>query len=448
MNFFPKMKDILKANMNLNKLCISFSNEEGEYNLDEDINISIYGMSNIRDLKLDNIYIYSVIDNKVANNLNKLYINKSLVNYEDNLIQFSNLKILSIEGSYLFYVLSLQKVDYSSFSKLENLSIELKSSIDYIFLIKILLSSNALKELKLTINIEYGTDYDVFRDNYNDYDENKYSDDEDEGYQRNLNNNSKKLIDALKKIKNLQILTVSNLTDIDYISPFVKSLCKEYKNEQLKCFNNDCLTLEHNQTFLKNNPGVELMEVEVYEQKLKKNKVEEFNFITNEKINIQNLTLKFTVNYSINKNIGQFQINPTKLKILIIKDMNITNSSFSIFIDKNISFDNLIQFKLKNENINKKNEKEGSNILLKFAENLNNFKKLKILSIMDKCIDGNFVKQFIEKIPFNLTKLVLETKKDNYDMDIMNDYYINLFPNLKSIEKLKISLENKEKDNK
>lgn len=243
MNFFPKMKDSLKANMNLNKLCISFSNEEGEYNLDEDINISLFGMSNIRDLKLDNLYIYSVIDNKVANNLNKLYINKSLVNYEDNLIQFSNLKILSIEGSYLFYVLSLQKVDYSSFSKLENLSIELKSSIDYIFLIKILLSSNALKELKLTINIEYGTDYDVFRDNYNDYDENKYSDDEDEGYQRNLNNNSKKLIDALKKIKNLQILTVSNLTDIDYISPFVKSLCKEYKNEQLKCFNNDCLTL-------------------------------------------------------------------------------------------------------------------------------------------------------------------------------------------------------------
>ena len=66
---------------------------------------------------------------------------------------------------------------------------------------------------------------------------------------------------------------------------------------------------------------------------------------------------------------------------------------------------------------------------------------------MDRCIDINFVNDFIKKNTLNLIKLKLETKLENYDTDILNDYFIDLFPDLKFLEKLKISLENKERTN-
>ena len=144
---------------------------------------------------------------------------------------------------------------------------------------------------------------------------------------------------------------------------------------------------------------------------------------------------------------GSLYINISILQVIKIKNMFICNSCFKIFIDKNISFDNLIEFELKNDNIDESKKEEKQNILIQFVDNFKNFKKLKIISILDRCIDINFVNDFIKKNTLNLIKLKLETKLENYDTDILNDYFIDLFPNLKFLEKLKISLENKERTN-
>ena len=144
---------------------------------------------------------------------------------------------------------------------------------------------------------------------------------------------------------------------------------------------------------------------------------------------------------------GSLYINISILQVIKIKNMFICNSCFKIFIDKNISFDNLIEFELKNDNIDESKKEEKQNILIQFVDNFKNFKKLKIISILDRCIDINFVNDFIKKNTLNLTKLKLETKLENYDTDILNDYFIDLFPDLKFLEKLKISLENKERTN-
>lgn len=45
---------------------------------------------------------------------------------------------------------------------------------------------------------------------------------------------------------------------------------------------------------------------------------------------------------------------------------------------------------------------------MKFVENFKSFPKLENLSIMDNCIDVNFVNNFMKKNYFNLTKLKLE----------------------------------------
>jgi len=127
--------------------------------------------------------------------------------------------------------------------------------------------------------------------------------------------------------------------------------------------------------------------------------------------------------------------------------MFICDSSFKIFIDNKISFDNLIEFELKNDNIDDSQKENKQSILMKFVDNFKNFQKLKILSIMDWCIDKNFVNDFIKKNSLSLTKLKLQTKSANYDTDILNDYFIDLYPNLNLLEKLKINVQNKERAN-
>ena len=214
----------------------------------------------------------------------------------------------------------------------------------------------------------------------------------------------------------------------------------------MKNLNVNCLSLNQIQKFLEKNPNIEKIDLDIFPNKKKKIK-EKFNFINNENIRLKTIFLNFKFNKYQLQNMGSLYINISILQVIKIKNMFICNSCFKIFIDKNISFDNLIEFELKNDNIDESKKEEKQNILIQFVDNFKNFKKLKIISILDRCIDINFVNDFIKKNTLNLTKLKLETKLENYDTDILNDYFIDLFPDLKFLEKLKISLENKERTN-
>ena len=242
----------------------------------------------------------------------------------------------------------------------------------------------------------------------------------------------------------MQSLIILNYSDIYHISTFIK-IFENYQFQQLKNLNVNCLSLNQIQKFLEKNPNIEKIDLDIFPNK-KKIK-EKFNFINNENIRLKTIFLNFKFNKYQLQNMGSLYINISILQVIKIKNMFICNSCFKIFIDKNISFDNLIEFELKNDNIDESKKEEKQNILIQFVDNFKNFKKLKIISILDRCIDINFVNDFIKKNTLNLTKLKLETKLENYDTDILNDYFIDLFPNLKFLEKLKISLENKERTN-
>ena len=401
-------------------------------------------MSNIKNLKLNGLYISCEMYNEISNKLSNLFINHTFMDYKDKLIQFSNLKTLCVENIFLSEVFNINNVDFSSLSNLENLSIELMSYKDYFFLNKILLSSYNLIEFKLINSIEgeNDDDSDLFEDDiYNDED----NDEDEDDYEKYLKKNNKKLIDSISNLKNLQSLIILNYSDIYHISTFIK-IFENYQFQQLKNLNINCLSLNQIQKFLEKNPNIEKIDLDIFPNKKKKIK-EKFNFINNENIRLKTIFLNFKFNKYQLQNMGSLYINISILQVIKIKNMFICNSCFKIFIDKNISFDNLIEFELKNDIIDESKKEEKQNILIQFVDNFKNFKKLKIISILDRCIDINFVNDFIKKNTLNLTKLKLETKLENYDTDILNDYFIDLFPDLKFLEKLKISLENKERTN-
>ena len=51
-------------------------------------------MSNIKNLKLNGLYISCEMYNEISNKLSNLFINHTFMDYKDKLIQFSNLKTL------------------------------------------------------------------------------------------------------------------------------------------------------------------------------------------------------------------------------------------------------------------------------------------------------------------------------------------------------------------
>lgn len=101
-------------------------------------------------------------------------------------------------------------------------------------------------------------------------------------------------------------------------------------------------------------------------------------------------------------------VNPSTLQVIKLKNVFICESSFKIFIDDRILFGIIVEFKIKNGNLNDSPKEEKQNILMKFVENFKSFPKLENLSITDNCIDANFVNNFMKKNYFNLTKLKLE----------------------------------------
>ena len=442
---FKKVKSILKENKFLDKLKIKRDDEYPEDNSDETISLS--GMSSIKNLELDGLYVSCEMNNEISKNLSNLFINHTFMDFKDKLIQFSNLKILHIENTFLSRIFK-DNVDFSSLSNLEHLSVEFKSFKDYIFLIKILLSSHNLIEFKLinSYKAENNDDYDLF-DYCDNVEEDNDSDDDCDDYEKYLKIHSKKLLDAISNLNYLKSLSIFNYEYLNHISNFLTIFDKS-QFKILNSLNTNCLGLNEIKKLLSNNPSIEIIDLENLDYHIKNSEIEEnFNFIENKNINLKKIFLKFDFSKFQLQNKGSLYINPSTLQVIKLKDMFICDSSFFIFIDNKISFDNLIEFKLKNDNIDESQKEEKQNILMKFVNNFKNFQKLKILSIMDRCIDKNFVNDFIKKNSLGLTKLKLETKPTNYDTDILNDYFIDLYPNLKLLEKLKINVQNKERAN-
>lgn len=443
---FKKLKSILKENKNLDNLKIKRDDEYPEDNSDEKISLS--GMSNIKNLELDGLYINCEMNNEISKKLSYLFINHTFMDFKDKLIQFSNLKILHIENIFLSRVFK-DNVDFSSLSNLEHLSIELKSYRDYIFSIKILLSSHNLIEFKLVNSFEAENydDYDLYEDYSNNAEEENDSDDDCDEYEKYLKIHSKKLLNAISNLNYLKSLSIINYEKLNHISNFLTIFDKS-KFKILNSLNTNCLDLNEIKNFLNNNPSIEIIDLKYEYSHTKNDKINEnFHFIENKHINLKKIFLNLDFSRFQLQNKGSLYINPSTLQVIKIDNMFICDSSFKIFIDNKISFDNLIEFKLKNDNIDDSQKEEKQNILMKFVDNFKNFQKLKILSIMDRCIDKDFVNDFIKKNSLGLTKLKLQTKSANYDTDILNDYFIDLYPNLKLLEKLKINLQNKERAN-
>ena len=156
---------------------------------------------------------------------------------------------------------------------------------------------------------------------------------------------------------------------------------------------------------------------------------------------MKQLLINFDLNLKKKKKKGYLNINTSTLQIIKLKDLFICNSSFKIFIDNKISFNNLTEFKLKNRTDNSQ-KKEKQNVLIKFVKNLNNYKNLKKLTIIDLCIDENFAEEFIKNNKNNhliLNKLKLCAVGKIYaNTDDLTNYFKNLYPYLKYIDKVKI----------
>jgi len=349
---FKKIKSILKENKNLDKLKIKRDDEYPEDN--SDAKLSLSGISNITNLELDGLYINCEINNEISKKLTYLFINHTFLEFKDKLIQFSNLKILDIENIYLSCVFK-DNVDFSSLSNLERLSIELRSFKDYIFLIKILLSSHNLIEFKLINSIkgENKDDYDLFEDYFDNVEEDNDSDSDDDcdGFEKYLKIHSKKLVDAISNLNNLKSLSILNYKDINHISKFLTIFDKS-KFKILNSLKTNCLGLNEIKQFLNNNPSIEIIDLEHPDSYTKNSKINEnFHFIENKHINLKKIFLNFDFSKFQLQNKGSLYINPSTLQVIKLKDMFICDSSFKIFIDNKISFDNLIEFELKNDNI-------------------------------------------------------------------------------------------------
>jgi len=240
---FKKLKSILKENKNLDNLKIKRDDEYPKDNSDEKISLS--GMSNIKNLELDGLYINCEMNNEISKKLSYLFINHTFMDFKDKLIQFSNLKILHIENIFLSRVFK-DNVDFSSLSNLEHLSIELKSYRDYIFSIKILLSSHNLIEFKLVNSFEAENydDYDLYEDYSNnaeeENEEDNDSDDDCDEYEKYLKIYSKKLLNAISNLNYLKSLSIINYEKLNHISNFLTIFDKS-KFKILNSLNTNCL---------------------------------------------------------------------------------------------------------------------------------------------------------------------------------------------------------------
>ena len=426
-----KVKSILKNNNDLIELKIQVDNKYPKNNFDE--KISLIGMSNIKQLYLDELYTKCEIDNDIANKLINLYINHTFMEFKDKSIQFSNLKILNIENIFLSIFFN-ENVDFS-FPSLESLSIVLKSHNDYRSVIKMLNLSYNLIEFELInyIKGENDDDNDIL------HQEDDFEDDE-----KYLKKISKQLLNAIIRLNNLKSLRIINSSYIDHITNLIE-LIVNTKFKKLLNLRISCLSLNEINQFIQNNPFIEKIDCDITNSNDKKIiKEKNFNFIINKNINIKEMFLNFDIDKYLLHDSGSINVNPSTLQVIKLKNVFICDSAFNIFIDSKILFGNLVEFKLKNDNLNDSSKEKKQNILMKFVENFKSFPKLENLSITDNCIDVNFINNFMKKNYFNLTKLKLETLLQEYRLINYNDYFINLYTKLKSIEKLKIYLSNEE----
>ena len=432
-----KIKYILNKNKNLNTLKIKNDDEYPEKDLEGNLNLN--NMLNIKKLELNKLYINCQMNNEFSNNLIDLSIDHTYMNYKDGKkIQFSNLKKLCIKD------ISLSKflIDYSSLSNLEYLSVELNSYKDFIFLIKILNFSTKLTELKIINAIDSYKNEDSdspIKDN----DSNSNNDyDYDDGFEKFLKVNNEKLINSINELNNLKSLEITNDSDLSYFSNFI-TIIPQYQFKPLNNFKINFLNLKEINKFLTNNPNIETIDIEILYPDFKKIKSieEDFTFVKTEKIKMKKLFLNLCFSeYHLQK--GYLNINTSTIQVIKIKDMSICNSSFKIFINNKISFDNLIEFELKNKENNSYKE-EKQNILMKFVKNYNNYKKLKMITIIDMCIDENFINEFIKNNHFILTKLKLFAEAIYFGRnDNLRDYFMDLYPCLKFIDKVKIHVKN------
>ena len=438
---FEKIKSILNKNKNLDTLKFKMDDEYPKKNLDAKINLN--NMLKIRKLELDRLYINCQMNKQFANNLTDLLINHSYI-YNKDKLKFPNLKKLCIEDIRLYKLL----IDYSSLLNLEYLSVELLYYKDYTYLLKLLNSSINLIELKI---------YFIFDGSYedsdsNDSDSNNDSNEDsnygygDEWFKKYLKVNSKKIIDSINKLNNLKSLEIINNRDISrniiYISDFL-TIFPQNKFKKLNNFKINCLDLNEINTFLSNNPDIENIDIKISDSysKQTKNKEKDFHFVKTDKIKMKQLLINFDLNLHQLQKKGYLNINTSTLQIIKLKDLFICNSSFKIFIDNKISFNNLTEFKLKNK-LDNSQKKEKQNVLIKFVKNLNNYKNLKKLTIIDLCIDENFAEEFIKNNKNNhliLYKLKLCAVGKIYaNTDDLTNYFKNLYPYLKFIDKVKI----------
>lgn len=440
---FEKIKSILNRNKNLDTLRFKNNDEYPEKNNEAEINLN--NMINIRKLELNGLHIYCQMNKKFSNNLTDLYINYSYI-YDKDKIQFLNLKKLCIEDIRLYKL----SIDYSSLLNLEYLSVKLLYYKDYTYLLKILNSTVNLIELEIYISFDgIYEDSDSSR-GYIDSDSNEDSNDYydyDDWFKKFLKVYSKKIIDRISKLNNLKSLVIINNRDISrnkiYISDFL-TIFHQYKFKKLNNLKINCLNLNEINIFLNNNPGIENIDIEIsdsYSIQLKnKEKEKDFRFVETDKIQMKQLLLNFDFDQK-----GYFHINTSTLQIIKLKNLFICNSSFKIFIDKKISFNNLTEFELKNKSDNSE-KKEKQNVLMKFVQNFNNYKKLKKITIIDLCVDRNFANEFIKNnnlVFLTKFKLCASGKHDGKTDDLTN-YFKNLYPYLKLIDKVRINIKNED----
>ena len=85
------------------------------------------------------------------------------------------------------------------------------------------------------------------------------------------------------------------------------------------------------------------------------------------------------------------------MEIIKLNNFRLFDKTIDIFLDKNNSFNNLIEFHL----INELYESDKNN-LSKILKILNNYRKLNIVKIVDKSMDDNLIETFIKNNQLNL----------------------------------------------
>jgi len=405
-DFFKYKKKYI--NNDVEELIIEFP-DEYDFTRERGKKLKLINYENLRTLKLKSLPNACVIDKITLESINNLHILHTDIIYKNISVNFKNLKSFFMCGVSFSKIFEFTE-DFSFFSNLEVLGIEAKPCKLFY---KILKNSNNIKELHLLYSSYFNAEDSDFEE------EIEEEEDEEEHLKIIKKEDTVKILEILINYKKLKYINLNHVGN-DFLFTFLKSYksenLKKFKCDNIKNLNNDNINI-----FLENNPNINMVDLSF----------ERENYLNSFEVN-KNSKIKKIILCDFSK--GTFFINPFQLKIIKLYNCLIHKDLVNIFL-KN-QFDNLIEFYLENR-FHLIDDDDDS--LIKLLLNFNNFKELKILTLIGNFVDDNFVETFMANYQSNLNTLFFGRQRSmNWEQRVNLDYYYDLYPNIKSIDDINI----------